>query len=207
MRKTNCANRTEIAVRFVRGAIVCLFLVAALHAQVITTSTTDLVVPGAALKLSVSLVNSAGKDIQAVGAVLGSGGIPVVGAASVAASKTLRFNGNNLLLLGVTTDPVPVYSRTAYGDGVLFSYSFTVPAGAQVGSSITVPANGIVMINGAGTQLPTTNSTLVLTVGISASCLTVINNNIQAYLASPSASLLGMMVTEISAALNTGICQ
>ncbi len=177
------------------------------HGQVITTSTSDPVVPGATLKILVSLVNSAGKDIQAFGAVLGSGGSPVVGAGSVGASKTLWSNGNNLLLLGVTTDPVPVYSKTAYGDGVLFSYSFTVPAGTPVGSSITVPGNAIIAVNGAGTQIPTTNSTLVLTVGISAGCLTAINGNIQTYLATPSAALLGTMVTEISAALNTGICQ
>ncbi len=199
-------SRTELAVYFAR-ILGCLLLAASLHAQVITTTTTDPVVPGATLKISVSLVNSAGKDIQAIGAVLGSGGSPVAGAASVAASKTLWSNGNNLLLLGVTADPVPAYSKTAYGDGVLFSYSFTIPAGAQVGSSITVPANGLLAVNGAGTQIPTTNATLVLTVGISASCLAVINNNIQTYLATPSAALLGMMVTEISAALNTGICQ
>jgi len=200
-------NRRDQIVKRVAIGLSCLLLAVSMQAQVLTSFTSDPALPGSTVQITVTLNGSTGKNIQAFGVGLGSGGPAVSGAGSIAAGKTMWANGSTLLFLGVTTATPPIYSATPYGDGVIFSYPFTIPATAKVGSAITVPANTITAVNGAGTVIPTTNSTLILTVGISASCLTVINNNIQSYLANPSAPLVGTLVLEISTAMNTGTCQ
>lgn len=206
--KLGIRNRAALAVYFVR-TFGCLILAAALHAQpTFTLATSDPVFPGAVIQITAALGGSAGKDIQAIGATLNAGSTNIAaGAASTAANKTLRSDGLNLAFLGVSAATPPVFSAAAYGDGPVFSFSYPIPSTAVIGTVFHPPSIGVSAANSAGTSIPISLAALNLTVGIAASCLGTINSNITGYLAAPTPQKLGVLVTQIVSASNTGTCQ
>ena len=180
-----------------------VFLMAAvLYAQPqVTLSTSSPVYPNSTIAVAATLSGSAGANLDAIGLGLPSGSsLPVVGAASTAAGKMLYSNGNTVVLL----PPVATPNINTYADGVVASFTYTVPA-APPGTVVPLSLTALgVMVGGSPVAIAT--PTINLTISVTAGCSAKIQADIAQYLAAPSVALLGQTVLDMAAAMGGGAC-
>ncbi len=197
---------------YAKAILGAAFLCSLLQAQTITLSTASPVYPGATINLTASLSGSAGKNIDGLGFTLPAGSIsPVAAAASTAATKTLWSSANgNLLLIGFTNPAPPsqpVITNAAYADGPVATFAYAVPATAIVGAPLSLSLTNLAAVNPTGTAVPLSGVPFTANVAFAPNCLTAITANVSSYLANPSITILGQIVSELVSANGTGVCQ
>jgi hypothetical protein len=111
---------------------------------------------GSSVNLSLALSNSAGQGVTALeytvtppsGLTLS---VATPGAASTAATKTLYCAPGNAtcIALGWTGGTTPTVTNTAYSDGVVSTFTLTVPASTAPGT-VSVPLSNLAGITTAG---------------------------------------------------------
>ena len=177
----------------------------------LTLASTSTVYPGSVMSFTVALSGSAGQNISGLGFTLPANSTgAALGTASTAAGKTLwSATAPNLtqLLIGITNATPAVLTNTAYGDGAVLTFSYTVPATATVGSLLSLSLSAPAAASSAGLNVPVTSPTFTATVGYQSTCLTAITGNVAGYLATPTITLLDKILTELVAANGTGTCQ
>ena len=191
--------------------LIALFAIGCACAQSLVQSTTSTAYPGATVMVTVSASGFTGNNVAAVGFTAPAGASGMTnGAASVAASLTMYTSNSpmNALFVGMTNlGALGVITTGTYTDGVVSSYDYVVPATAALGSTVTLALTNPMAVTLLGAAVPLTANSLTLTVGISASCLTAIDANINGWLSTTSQTLMGKIEGELQSAHSTGTCQ
>lgn len=178
---------------------------------VLTLTTNSAAFPGSVMSFSIALSGSSGNNISGLGFALPAGSsAPVLGAASTTATKTLwsaTAPNETQLLIGITNATPAVLTNTAYADGAVLTFSYTVPSTATVGSVLSLALASPAAASAAGLNVAVTSPTFTATVGYQSTCLAAITANVTSYLATPTIALLDKLLTELVAANSTGTCQ
>jgi len=188
-------------------ALVLAGAVFALSAQTIppalTLTTSSPVYPGATLSVNVGLTGSGASNIAAFGFTLPAASTaPTVGVASTAAGKAVYSNAANVLLVSPVTAP----NSTAYADGPVASFTYTVPLTATFGSTVSLALTNPLAASSTGNAVVVTSAPLVATVAMSPVCVQDIVAATTAYLSSPTQAALNLIVTDLAAGQTGGAC-
>lgn len=170
------------------------------------------VYPGQTVDLQISLAGSSGWNISGIGfSAWAAVQNLAAGTAATAAQKTLWTGGTaGPLLVGWTAasgTTAQAASDVPFADGQILTFAFVVPITQAIGSTvgIAIPSPVLAVDINGGAVAVNVGAPMTLPVVVNPVCVKTANTDVQAFLSTPTAALLGQLVIYLASIVG-GTC-